>query len=191
MPIQYKQLHQQQSCGALNDVVVRVRAEWGDYLVSQKQMDAACNHYIQAGAHLKAINSAIEASQWSKVCDCYSASCQTLPTSSVGAFIGHRFQHCFAEPRCYLSHARTQASSILDSLDGAAAKPYMKRIAKHFADVKNYAVSVQFLLGFLFRKFRPRLFGCRDLSCVLVHFLFLGPCDVRRCVAALSFCRLS
>ena len=29
--------------------VVRLEEDWGDYLVSQKQMDAAINHYIEAG----------------------------------------------------------------------------------------------------------------------------------------------
>jgi hypothetical protein len=48
--------------------------------------------------------------------------------------------HVRSLPASSLSRTHAQASSILDSLDGAAAKPYMKRIAKHFADVKNYAV---------------------------------------------------
>lgn len=46
--------------------VVRLEEEWGDHLVSLKQMDAASIHYIQAGAYLKAINAAIEARQWTK-----------------------------------------------------------------------------------------------------------------------------
>ena len=29
--------------------VVKLEEEWGDYLVSQKQLDAAINHYIEAG----------------------------------------------------------------------------------------------------------------------------------------------
>ena len=28
--------------------VVKLEEEWGDYLVSQKQLDAAINHYIEA-----------------------------------------------------------------------------------------------------------------------------------------------
>lgn len=34
---------------------------WGDWLASQKQMDAAINHYIEAGAYAKAIEAAIDA----------------------------------------------------------------------------------------------------------------------------------
>lgn len=29
--------------------VVRLEESWGDYLVQQKQMDAAINHFIEAG----------------------------------------------------------------------------------------------------------------------------------------------
>ena len=39
---------------------------WGDYLVSQKQMDAGINHYIEAGCNVKAMDAAIAARQWTK-----------------------------------------------------------------------------------------------------------------------------
>lgn len=29
--------------------VVKLEEEWGDYLVQQRQMDAAINHYIEVG----------------------------------------------------------------------------------------------------------------------------------------------
>ncbi|KAJ8275180.1 hypothetical protein COCON_G00098050 [Conger conger] len=46
--------------------VVKLEEAWGDYLVQQKQMDAAINHYIEAGCSSKAIESAIGARQWKK-----------------------------------------------------------------------------------------------------------------------------
>ncbi|XP_078598147.1 intraflagellar transport protein 172 homolog [Branchiostoma floridae x Branchiostoma japonicum] len=46
--------------------VVRLEEEWGDWLVAQKQLDAAINHYIEAGCSLKAIDSAIQSRQWNK-----------------------------------------------------------------------------------------------------------------------------
>uniref|UniRef100_H3CIP1 Intraflagellar transport protein 172 homolog n=2 Tax=Tetraodon nigroviridis TaxID=99883 RepID=H3CIP1_TETNG len=46
--------------------VVRLEESWGDYLVQQKQMDAAINHFIEAGCSLKAIEAAIAARQWKK-----------------------------------------------------------------------------------------------------------------------------
>uniref|UniRef100_A0A3P8UXR3 Intraflagellar transport protein 172 homolog n=1 Tax=Cynoglossus semilaevis TaxID=244447 RepID=A0A3P8UXR3_CYNSE len=46
--------------------VVKLENSWGDYLVQQKQMDAAINHFIEAGCFLKAIEAAIAARQWKK-----------------------------------------------------------------------------------------------------------------------------
>ncbi|KAJ8355794.1 hypothetical protein SKAU_G00185880 [Synaphobranchus kaupii] len=46
--------------------VVKLEEAWGDYLVQQKQMDAAINHYIEAGCSSKAIEAAIGARQWKK-----------------------------------------------------------------------------------------------------------------------------
>ncbi|XP_060519882.1 intraflagellar transport protein 172 homolog [Cylas formicarius] len=43
------------------DQVVRLEEEWGDTLVENKQMDAAINHYIEAGATLKALDAAKKA----------------------------------------------------------------------------------------------------------------------------------
>ena len=46
--------------------VVELQEQWGDYLVSQKQIDMAINHYIEAGSFQKAVEAAISARQWSK-----------------------------------------------------------------------------------------------------------------------------
>lgn len=48
-----------------NEVVVLEEA-WGDHLVSQKQLDTAIPHYIEAGRMEKAIEAAIQARQWTK-----------------------------------------------------------------------------------------------------------------------------
>lgn len=47
-------------------LVVTLEEEWGDWLVSQRQVDAAINHYIEAGASTKAIDAAMSARQWHK-----------------------------------------------------------------------------------------------------------------------------
>jgi hypothetical protein len=39
--------------------VITLEEEWGDWLSKQQQMDAAINHYIEAGCTLKAIEAAI------------------------------------------------------------------------------------------------------------------------------------
>lgn len=46
--------------------VVRLEEAWGDHLVQQKQMDAAINHFIEAGCSVKAIEAAVAARQWKK-----------------------------------------------------------------------------------------------------------------------------
>ncbi|CAE7192073.1 IFT172, partial [Symbiodinium pilosum] len=47
-------------------LVVALEEEWGDWLVSQRQVDAAINHYIEAGNATKAIDAAMTARQWHK-----------------------------------------------------------------------------------------------------------------------------
>ncbi|XP_005107698.1 intraflagellar transport protein 172 homolog isoform X2 [Aplysia californica] len=46
--------------------VVKLEEEFGDHLVSQKQLDAAINHFIEAGATTKAVEAAISSRQWAK-----------------------------------------------------------------------------------------------------------------------------
>ena len=46
--------------------VVLLEENWGDYLVAQKQLDAAINHYIEAGKTVKALDAAVGARQWKK-----------------------------------------------------------------------------------------------------------------------------
>ena len=51
---------------AFPQLVAKLQDLWGDYLVAQKQVDQAINHFIEAGQHSKAINAAIESRQWNK-----------------------------------------------------------------------------------------------------------------------------
>nr|CAD7394029.1 unnamed protein product [Timema cristinae] len=46
--------------------VVNLEEEWGDHLVSSKQLDAAINHFIEAGKSVKALEAAVGAHQWKK-----------------------------------------------------------------------------------------------------------------------------
>jgi intraflagellar transport protein 172 len=46
--------------------VVRLEEQWGDYLVSQKRVDQAITHFIEAGQHRKAIEAALNSRQWDK-----------------------------------------------------------------------------------------------------------------------------
>merc|ERR1719428_2113922 len=47
-------------------LVVQLEEEWGDWLVAQRQVDAAINHYIEAGCSVQAIDAAMSARQWHK-----------------------------------------------------------------------------------------------------------------------------
>ncbi|XP_026810375.1 intraflagellar transport protein 172 homolog isoform X2 [Rhopalosiphum maidis] len=46
--------------------VVSLEEKWGDFLVCQKQQDAAISHYIESGNTVKALEAAIGARQWKK-----------------------------------------------------------------------------------------------------------------------------
>ena len=46
--------------------VVHLEEEWGNHLAENKQLDAAINHYIEAGRTIKALDTAITAKQWKK-----------------------------------------------------------------------------------------------------------------------------
>ena len=46
--------------------VVPLEEEWGDWLMSQHQVDAAINHFIEAGCSMKAVEAALAARQWAK-----------------------------------------------------------------------------------------------------------------------------
>lgn len=48
------------------NMVEKLEEQWGDWLVSQKYMDASINHFIEAKAYKKAIEATISARQWNK-----------------------------------------------------------------------------------------------------------------------------
>ena len=46
--------------------VVTLEEEWGEWLMSQHQVDAAINHFIEAGCSMRAVEAALAARQWQK-----------------------------------------------------------------------------------------------------------------------------
>lgn len=48
------------------DEVTNLEEEWGDWLVSKRQLDASISHYIEAAATTKAFEAAVGAKQWRK-----------------------------------------------------------------------------------------------------------------------------
>lgn len=77
--------------------MIRLEEEWGDWLVAQKQTDAAIAHFIEAGVFKKAIDAAITARQWNK------------------------------------------AIQLVSSQSQEVAKPFLKQIAKHFFEIRQFA----------------------------------------------------
>jgi intraflagellar transport protein 172 len=75
--------------------VVELQESWGDWLVNQKQVDMAINHFIEANCSTKAIEAALSARQWQK------------------------------------------AAQFAENLDLEAARPYYKRIARHYEQCKQ------------------------------------------------------
>ncbi len=68
--------------------VVPLEEEWGDWLMSQHQVDAAINHFIEAGCSMKAVEAALAARQWQKAAAVLESQarsprhCRLLATSS-------------------------------------------------------------------------------------------------------------
>jgi intraflagellar transport protein 172 len=90
---------------AFPEQVMQLEETWADFLVTQKQVDAAINHYIEAGVINKAIEAALDAKQWTR--------------------------------------AVTLIQDSFDS-DPETAKPYYKRIARHYQELDDYAEAEKF-----------------------------------------------
>jgi intraflagellar transport protein 172 len=48
--------------------VVSIEEQWGDWLTHSRQMDAAINHFIEAGNSVKAVEAALACRQFAKAC---------------------------------------------------------------------------------------------------------------------------
>ncbi|XP_029847708.3 intraflagellar transport protein 172 homolog [Ixodes scapularis] len=72
--------------------VVLLEEEWGDHLVSQRQLDAAINHFIEAGKTLKALDAAINARQWKKAVQIIEVIDDTPELNPYYAKLAHHFQ---------------------------------------------------------------------------------------------------
>eukprot|EP01038_Epipyxis_sp_PR26KG_P006699 gene6699-9188_t len=85
--------------------VVELQEQWGDYLVNQKQVDMAINHYIEAKSYQKAIEAALNARQYSRAIQLVDAidSDTALPYyKQLARFYEESRQYDQAE-RCYVS----------------------------------------------------------------------------------------
>jgi intraflagellar transport protein 172 len=107
-------------------IVVQLEEEWGDWLVNQRNMDAAINHYIEAGATVKAIDAAMSARQWLKAE-------QLLDQTSIGA------DPTFAQPFYEKLAAHYAHSRHFEQAERAFIKASApQRAVKMYVDVGQY-----------------------------------------------------
>ncbi|CUT99105.1 intraflagellar transport protein 172 [Echinococcus multilocularis] len=71
--------------------VVWLEEEWGNHLVAHRQLDAAINHFIEAGAYIKALEAATKAGEWTKAAEILSSietggSMDSMTAAAVGSY---------------------------------------------------------------------------------------------------------
>ena len=74
--------------------VVPLEEEWGDWLMSQHQVDAAINHFIEAGCSMKAVEAALAARQWQKAAAVLESQVELCPLGVASTFIPDWKQEC-------------------------------------------------------------------------------------------------
>lgn len=85
--------------------VVELQEQWGDYLVSQKQVDMAINHYIEAKVYQKAVEAALNARQYPRalqLVDVIDSETSKPYYKQLARYYEDAGQHDLAE-RCYVS----------------------------------------------------------------------------------------
>lgn len=90
--------------------VVELQEQWGDYLVSQKQVDMAINHYIEAKLSQKAIEAALSARQYSRalqLVDVLGGDVSRPYYKQLARYYEEACQYDLAE-RCYVSAEQPQ-----------------------------------------------------------------------------------
>jgi len=91
-------------------MVVELQEQWGDYLVSQKQIDMAINHYIEAKVFHKAIEAALNARQYSRalqLVDAIDSESAKPYYKQLARYYEDSAQYELAE-RCYVSADQPQ-----------------------------------------------------------------------------------
>eukprot|EP00929_Paragymnodinium_shiwhaense_P046200 TRINITY_DN2351_c0_g3_i1.p1 TRINITY_DN2351_c0_g3~~TRINITY_DN2351_c0_g3_i1.p1 ORF type:complete len:1765 (+),score=574.01 TRINITY_DN2351_c0_g3_i1:160-5454(+) len=107
-------------------LVVQLEEDWGDWLVSQRQVDSAINHYIEAGCSTKAIDAAMSARQWTKAE-------QLLDQTALAADAD------FAKPFYEKLAQHYAASRHFDQAERAFTKAHMPQLAvKMFVEANQF-----------------------------------------------------
>ena len=110
--------------------VVALEEAWGDYLVSQRHVDQAINHYNEAGKYAKAVKAALDSRQWSKAAQIL----ETQTSNSGGEGVTPAGEDT--------DGAAAAASAPVD----AAIKVAYERIAHHYEEIHQYAEAEKFYI---------------------------------------------
>jgi intraflagellar transport protein 172 len=100
--------------------VVELQEQWGDYLVSQKQIDMAINHYIEAKVYQKAIEAALNARQYSRALQLVDVVDSTISRQyykQLATYYEDARQWELAE-RCYVSADQPQLAVEMHTKQG-------------------------------------------------------------------------
>ena len=99
--------------------------EWGNHLAENKQLDAAINHYIEAGRTIKALDTAINAKQWKKAV-------QIIQVMTIVKLRLPIFE-------------KNSIIQVIDNSNDELNKYYFK-LGQHYASVKEYKMAEKFYM---------------------------------------------
>ena len=71
--------------------IEKLEEEWGEYLSEQKNYESAIIHFIEAGAHEKAVEAAIQARKWEKAIELVNQYPNVNPSFYID--IGRHFEY--------------------------------------------------------------------------------------------------
>ena len=94
--------------------VVELQEHWGDYLVSQKQIDMAINHYIEAKVAFSIFQISI----------------------LLNILFSKSYQKAIEAALTARQYAK--ALQLVDAIDSDAARPYYKQLARHYEENRQY-----------------------------------------------------
>ncbi|XP_037068847.1 intraflagellar transport protein 172 homolog [Pollicipes pollicipes] len=113
-------------------VVVQLEEEWGDHLVSKRELDAAINHYIEAGKTIKALDAAVHARQWKK---------------AMQIVQGYMSENPGAVQKKKKKKKKQAAGGDQD------ISPYLLKLGGHFAQIGDHATAEKlFMDGGMFKE---------------------------------------
>lgn len=123
--------------------VVELEEAWGDYLVSQKHVDQAINHYNEAGKYGKAVKAALDSRQWSKAATILESQGEDVVETDPAIKAAYkRIAHHYEEVRQYAEAEKyyIKAGGVQEAVDmysRAGMADHMYRVAQRHLEQKE------------------------------------------------------